>query len=74
MSNCIKKIIFHLKLLNTGFVANDKWRQVPGYDMLHHILHSFLEKCLSLNKNATYMIIFNWYHIITFMFLKITLT
>ena len=37
MSNCIKKLIFHLKLLNTGFVANDKWRQAPGFDMLHHI-------------------------------------
>ena len=37
MSNCIKKISFHLKLLNTGFVANDKWRQAPGFDKLHHV-------------------------------------
>ena len=42
MSNCIKKLIFHLKLLNTGFVANDKWRQVPGFDMLHHIYFRLL--------------------------------
>ena len=42
MSNCIKKLIFHLKLLNNGFVANDKWRQAPGFDMLHHI---FVELC-----------------------------
>ena len=42
MSNCIKKLIFHLKLLNTGFVANDKWRQVPGFDMLHHIYFCLL--------------------------------
>ena len=37
MSNCIKKFIFHLKLLKTGFVANNNWRQAPGFDMLHHI-------------------------------------
>ena len=28
--------IFPTKLLKTGFVANDKWRQVPGFDLLHH--------------------------------------
>ena len=37
MSSCIEKIIFHVKLLKTQFVANDKWRQAPGFDMLHHI-------------------------------------
>ena len=37
MSNCFKKIIFHVKLLRTGFVANDKWRQAPGFDLLRHI-------------------------------------
>ena len=36
MSNCILKTIFHIKLLKTGFVANDKWRQAPGFIMLHH--------------------------------------
>ena len=30
-----KKII--LKLTKTGFVANDNWGQVPGFDLLHHI-------------------------------------
>ena len=34
MSNCIKKIrsIFHIKLLKTGFVANDKWQQAPDFE------------------------------------------
>ena len=36
MSNCIKKIV-STKLLKTGFVANDNWQQVPGFDLLHHI-------------------------------------
>ena len=48
MSNCIKKIIFHTKLLKTGFVANDNWRQAPGFELLHHIyivmlLHNVIE-------------------------------
>ena len=30
------KKYFHIKLLKTGFVANDKWRQAPGFDLLHH--------------------------------------
>ena len=33
MSNRLKKIIFHTKLLQTGIVANDKWRQVPGFEL-----------------------------------------
>ena len=33
MSNCIKKLIFHIKLLKTRFVADDKWRQAPGIDL-----------------------------------------
>ena len=37
MSNCLKKNIFHIKLLKTGIVANDKWRQAPGFELLHHI-------------------------------------
>ena len=37
MSNCLKKNIFHIKLLKTGFVANDKWRQAPGFELLRHI-------------------------------------
>ena len=37
MSNCIKKIIFQIKLLKTGLLANDKWRQVPGFELLRHI-------------------------------------
>ena len=41
MSNCIKKIIFHTKLLKTGFVANDNWRQAPGFELLHHIWNYF---------------------------------
>ena len=36
MSNCMKKIIFYIKVLKTVFVANDKWRQAPGFDRLHH--------------------------------------
>ena len=27
-----------MKLLKTAFVANDNWRQAPGFDLLHHIL------------------------------------
>ena len=41
MSNCIKKYNFHIKLLKIGYFANDKWRQVPGLDLLHHILIMF---------------------------------
>ena len=37
MSNCLKKYIFHIKSLKTGFVANEKWRQAPGFELLHHI-------------------------------------
>ena len=40
MSNCITKNIFHIKLIKTGFVANDKWRQEPGFELLHHICSS----------------------------------
>ena len=36
MSNYFKKIIFHIKLLKTGFVANEKWRQASGFELLHH--------------------------------------
>ena len=32
-----KKNIFPIKLLKTAFVAKDKWRQAPGFDLLHHI-------------------------------------
>ena len=38
MSNCTKKVIFPIKVLKTGFVANDKWPKAPGFDLLHHIL------------------------------------
>ena len=38
MSSCIAKIIFHIKLLKTEFVVNDKWRQVPVFELLHHII------------------------------------
>ena len=34
-------IIFPIKLLKTGFVANEKWRQAPGFDLLHHIMSVF---------------------------------
>ena len=37
MSNSVGKISFHIKLLKIGFVANDNWRQAPGFGMLHHI-------------------------------------
>ena len=48
MSNCFKKNIFHIKLLKTGFVANDKWRQAPGFVMLHHI--SILNSTINASK------------------------
>ena len=37
MWNCTKKFTFPIKLLKIGFVANDKWRQAPDFDLLHHI-------------------------------------
>ena len=37
MSNCIKIFNFPIKLLKTGFVPNDKWRQAPGFNLLHHM-------------------------------------
>ena len=49
MSNCIKKLNFHLKLLDTGFMANDKWRQTPGFDMLHHIFDGNIKNNIHLN-------------------------
>ena len=36
MLNCTKNFIFPIKLLLTGFLANDKWRQAPGFDLLPH--------------------------------------
>ena len=38
MSVCIKLFHFLMKLLTgkSGFVANDKWREKPGFGMLHH--------------------------------------
>ena len=43
MSNCVKTINFPIKLLKTEFVANDNWRQVPGFDLLHHVIMSNME-------------------------------
>ena len=37
MSNCTNKNNFPITLPKTGFVANDNWREAPGFDMLHHI-------------------------------------
>ena len=37
MSNWIKKNNFPVKLLKAGCVANDKWRHVTGFELLHHI-------------------------------------
>ena len=31
-----KKLNFSVKLVKTGFVANDNWRQAPCFDLLHH--------------------------------------
>ena len=36
MSVCIKKY-FQTNLLKSGFVTNVKWREEPGFGMLHHI-------------------------------------
>ena len=36
MSKQVFLKIFPTKLLKTGYVANDKWRQAPGFDLLHH--------------------------------------
>ena len=38
MSVCIKLFHFLMKLLTgkSGLVANDKWREKPGFGMLHH--------------------------------------
>ena len=33
----LKKFNFFIKLLKTGSMANDSWRQAPGFDLLHHI-------------------------------------
>ena len=30
------KVIFCIKLLKIGFVANDTWRQEPANDLMHH--------------------------------------
>ena len=49
MLNCTEYFIFPIKLRKTGFEANDKWRQVPGFDLLHHILpvgHILIETAL----------------------------
>ena len=36
MSTCMKKFYFHMKFLKSGFVANVKWREEPGFGLLHH--------------------------------------
>ena len=37
MSNCIKNIIFSIKLLKIRFLANDEWQQVPSFDLLNKL-------------------------------------
>ena len=37
MSICMKNFNFSIKLLKNLFVANVKWREEPGFGMLHHI-------------------------------------
>ena len=37
MSVCMKKFYFPIKLLKIGFVANVKWREEPGFGLLHQI-------------------------------------
>ena len=51
MWNCTKNLIFPSKLLKTGFGANDKWRQAPGFDLLHHKF----EKSGVKNKDYLYL-------------------
>ena len=44
MSNCVENCVkcflyisynFPKQLIKTGFLANDKWRQAPVFDLLH---------------------------------------
>ena len=42
MSIRIKNFYFPIKLLKSGFLANVKWREEPGFGMLHHNFSSFL--------------------------------
>ena len=37
MSICMKKFHFTIIIIKTGFVTNAKWREQPGFGMLHHI-------------------------------------
>ena len=36
MSICIKEFYFPIKLLKSGFMANVKQREEPGFGMAHH--------------------------------------
>ena len=60
MSNCIKKNIFHIKLLKNGFMANDKWRQAPGFELLHHIYWQFLT--ITCIKPLYWILPLHWKH------------
>ena len=43
MSICMKKnYYFPIKLLKSGFVANVKYGEEPGFGMLHHKYSSYL--------------------------------
>ena len=35
----MKNFYFPLKLLKSGFMANVRWREEPGFGMLHHIIY-----------------------------------
>ena len=50
-----------MKLLKTGFVANDKWRQAPGFELLRHkcirkiaLFHSLLKLQVQNDKKPFY--------------------
>ena len=38
MSICMKVFCLPIKLFKRGFVANVKWREEPGFGMLHHTI------------------------------------
>ena len=54
MSFCMQSFYFSIKLLKSGFVANVKWREEPGFGMLPISKETYLETmrshllCISL--------------------------
>ena len=67
MSNCTNIFIFPMKLLKNGFVANDKCRRAPGFDLIFcyfGVFKNILPKIMNFDPQSLF-------HIFKVKYLKI---